>query len=191
MARGVVREEAILDATLAVLAEKGYDALTMDAVAAHARASKATIYRHWPGKAELVVSAVKRRARAGTLVPPDTGGLRGDLIAVLDLMRETLRGQDAALLFGLLAAMRRDTGLAEAVRGQVVDDKRAVFGAVLDRAAGRGDLPANLDHGLFAEISSAMLFSRLFVTGESLDDRFIRHLVDEILLPLLDQHARR
>jgi hypothetical protein len=90
-----------------------------------------------------------------------------------------------------MIAMRRDPELAGAVRGQVVDDKREVFGAVINRAVERGDLRATLDHALFVEISSALLFSRLFVTGEPLDDVFIRHLVDEVLLPLLDHHSRR
>lgn len=191
MARRETREEAILAATLEPLAEVGYDQMTMDAVAARAHGSKATIYRRWPGKPELVVTAVKRRAGGPPMVPPDTGTLRGDLRAVLDVMRSSLTGQDAALILGLMIAMRRDPELAGAVRGQVVDDKREVFGAVINRAVERGDLPATLDHALFVEVSSAPLFSRLFVTGEPLDDVFIRHLVDEVPLPLLDHHSRR
>lgn len=189
--RGEAREEAILLATLALLAEVGYDQMTMDAVAARARASKATIYRRWPGKAELVVTAVKRHAGSPMATPPDTGGLRQDLLAVLEVMRASLTGQDAALILGLMIAMRRDPELARTVRGQVVDDKREVFGAVIGRAVARGDLPATVDHALFVEISSAMLFSRLFVTGEPLDDAFIHHLVDAVLLPLLDHQSSR
>jgi AcrR family transcriptional regulator len=189
--RGEAREEAILLATLALLAEVGYDQMTMDAVAARARASKATIYRRWPGKAELVVTAVKRHAGSPTVTPPDTGSLRQDLLAVLEVMRAGLTGQDAALILGLMIAMRRDPELARTVRGQVVDDKREVFGAVIARAVDRGDLPATVDHALFVEISSAMLFSRLFVTGEPLDDAFIHHLVDAVLLPLLDHRSSR
>jgi AcrR family transcriptional regulator len=187
MARGTAREEAILSATLELLGEVGYDRITMDGVAARARASKATIYRHWPGKAELVVAAVRNRAGGQATPPPDTGSLRGDLLAVLTAMRASLTGQDAALILGLIIAMRRDPELAQIVRGQVVDDKGEVFGAVLGRAAARGDLPDGTGHGLFVEISSAMLFSRLFVTGQPLDDEFLRHLVDEVLLPLLQR----
>ncbi|MDN3354323.1 TetR/AcrR family transcriptional regulator [Actinomadura sp. DC4] len=183
--RGEAREEAILLATLELLAEVGYDRMTMDAVAARARASKATIYRRWPGKAELVVTAVKRHAGSPAAAPADTGDLRQDLVAVLEVMRAGLTGQDAALILGLMIAMRRDPGLARTVRGQVVDDKGEVFGAVIARAVERGDLPGTVDHALFAEIGSAMLFSRLFVTGDPLDDAFIGHLVDAVLLPLL------
>jgi AcrR family transcriptional regulator len=189
--RGEVREEAILLATLSLLAEVGYDQMTMDAVAARARASKATIYRRWPGKAELVVTAVKRYAGSPATPSPDTGSLREDLLAVLHVMRSTLIGQDAALILGLMIAMRRDPELARTVRAQVVDDKHEVFGAVIARAVARGDLPATVDHAMFAEISSAMLFSRLFITGEPLDDAFIHHLVDAVLLPLLDHQSNQ
>ena len=74
------RDAAICDATLALLAEVGYDRMSMDAVAARAKASKATIYRRWPGKQELVLDAVRSRA-PGMAVPEDTGSLRGDLLA--------------------------------------------------------------------------------------------------------------
>ncbi|MEW2360294.1 TetR/AcrR family transcriptional regulator [Spirillospora sp. NPDC029432] len=188
-ARGVAREEAILLATLELLAEDGYDRMTMDAVAARARASKATIYRRWPDKAGLVVAAVRRHAGGAVEAPADTGSLRGDVLAVLEIMRASLTGQDAALLLGLIAAMRRDAELARTVRGQVLDDKRQILGDVLERAVVRGELAAGGDHGMFAEIVSALLFSRLFITGEPLDEAFLVHLADDVLLPLLDHHG--
>ena len=97
----------------------------------------------------------------------------------------------ALFILGLMIAMRRDPELAEAVRGQVIDDKREVFGAVLARAVARGDLPATTDPAPFAEISSALLFSRLFITGEPLDEKFITHLTDGILLPLMGEAGAR
>lgn len=106
---------------------------------------------------------------------------------MLTTLRAGLTGQDAALILGLLTAMRRHPELAQVVRGQVLDDKGEVFGAVLDRAAARGELEGGPVRALFVEISSAMLFSRLFVTGQPLDDEFLRQLVDDVLLPLLDR----
>jgi AcrR family transcriptional regulator len=187
--RGAQREDAILLAVLELLAEVGYDQMTMDGVAARAHASKATIYRRWPGKAELVVTAVKRHSGSPLVDPADTGSLRGDLLGVLSTMRATLAGQDAALLLGLMIAMRDDAELAGTVRGHMIQDKRGAFGTVLARAADGGERPANPDAALIAEISSAMLFSRLLVTGESLDDAFAQHLVDAVLLPLLGYQA--
>jgi AcrR family transcriptional regulator len=187
--RGPAREEAILLATLELLAEVGYDQMTMDAVAARARASKATIYRRWPGKAGLVVAAVRRHAGGPAARVPDTGDLRGDLLAVLGIMRAGLTGQDAALLLGLLIAMRRDEELARTVRAQVVGDKRELFGVVAGRALERGELAAAAASppsvATLAEVASAMLLARVMVTGEPLDEAFLEHLVDQVLLPLL------
>ena len=183
--RGAARETAILRATLELLAESGYDQLTIDAVAARARCSKATIYRRWPDKAALVMTAVRRHAGQPAAAAPDTGSLRSDLLAALQAMRSSLSGQDAALILGLLGAMHRDPGLAGAVREQVLDAKREVFGAVIARAAARGDVPAAADGALLAEICSAVLFSRLLVTSQPLDGAFIEHLVDAVLLPAL------
>jgi AcrR family transcriptional regulator len=183
--RGEEREEAILLATLELLGECGYDQLTMDAVAGRARCSKATIYRRWPGKADLVTTAVKRYAGDPAAAAPDTGSLRTDLLAALEVMRISLVNQDAARILGLMLAMRSDPELAQAVRDQLLASKREVFGAAIGRAVARGEVPATADHLLLAEISSAVLLSRLLVTGEPLDDAFIRHLVDGVLLPLL------
>src|SRR3954454_20971276 len=76
------RERQILDAALEVLAEVGYDRLTMDAVAQRAKASKATLYRRWNGKVSLVIDALHHHHQQETPpTPVDTGSLRGDLIA--------------------------------------------------------------------------------------------------------------
>ncbi len=192
--RGATRETAILRATLELLAESGYDQLTIDAVAARARSSKATIYRRWPGKAALVITAVRRHAaqpaaQSTAAAAPDIGSLRSDLLAAVESMRASLAGQDAALIIGLLGAMHRDPELADVVRDQVLDVKREVFGTVIVRAVARGDVPATADAALLAEICSAVLFSRLLVTGQPLDDAFTRHLVDAVLLPALQRPA--
>ena len=189
--RGEIREEAILQVTLELLAEAGYDQLTIDGVAARAHCSKATIYRRWQGKAELVTAAVRRHSVPPPEPAPGTGSLRGDMLAALEAMRSSLTGQDTALILGLMTAMRHDRELAAVVREQVLDTKREVFGAAVARAVARGELSAGADHTLLAEISSAMLLSRLLVTGEPLDGAFTQQLVDEVLLPLLHrQHSR-
>ncbi len=185
--RGATREAAILRATLELLAESGYDQMTIEGVAARARSSKATIYRRWPDKAALVVAAVRRHAGqpAAAAAAPDTGSLRSDLQAALQAMRSSLSGQDAALILGLLGAMHHNPELAAVVREQVLEAKREVFGVVIARAAARGEVPVATNAALLAEICSAVLFSRLLVTGEPLDDVFTQHLVDAVLLPAL------
>lgn len=170
-----------------LLAEVGYDRMTMDAIAGRAHASKATIYRRWSGKADLVVAALEQHATTSTVVP-DTGSLRGDLVAVVDDLRATLAAQDAAVVLGLLTAMRGEPRLAGIVRHRFVEVKRHAFDAVLGRAAASGELPGSTDRALLAEVSSALLFSRLFVTGGPLDAGFVEHLVDAVLMPLIDHH---
>src|SRR3712207_5611960 len=76
---GRAREDAILTAAMACVAENGYGRLTMDVIAARARASKAAMYRRWPGKAELIAEALRRNAEAGEPTVADTGTLAGDL----------------------------------------------------------------------------------------------------------------
>lgn len=187
--RGEIREEAILLAAMNLLVEVGYDQLTIEDIANRASASKATIYRRWSGKAELVATAVRRYAGTPVTTPPVTTNLRDDLMAVLLELRASLTGQDSALILGLLLAMRRDSDLAQTVRRHVLDHKRDVFATVLARAAARGEVPGTIDYTFLAEISSAALLSRLLVTGEPLDDQFLRQLVDAVLLPMLN-HQR-
>jgi AcrR family transcriptional regulator len=188
--RGALREEAILRATIDLLAESGYEQLTIDAVAARARCSKATIYRRWQGKADLVTTAVRRYAGHPETAASDAGSLRLDLLASLQAMRTSLLGQDAALILGLLVAMRRDPELASAVRDQVLAAKRGAFDTAIARAIARGDIPATTHAALLAEICSAVLLSRLLVTGEPLDDAFVEHFVDGVLLPALEQSPK-
>ncbi|TDV44817.1 TetR/AcrR family transcriptional regulator [Actinophytocola oryzae] len=174
-ARSDVREEAILLAAMALLAEIGYDRMSVEAVAERAKAGKATVYRRWSGKAELVTAAVSRYA-TGTVTPVErTGDLRADLLTLLDRLRRSLRDQDADLVLGLLGAMRHDAELARTVRQAVLAHKHDAFAALLPDA----------DHAWLAELTSAALLSRLLVTGEPLDDEFLAKLVDTVLLPQL------
>jgi AcrR family transcriptional regulator len=183
------RDVAICDATLALLLEVGYDRMSMDAVAARARASKATIYRRWPGKQELVLDAVKSRG-PGLTVPEDTGSLRGDLV---ETYRSAIRGsaaQDADLIAGVLRAMRSAPELADCVRSQVVESKCDVSRTIVARAVERGELPATTDPLILHEVASALWFHRVLVVGGPVDDAFIAHVVDDVLMPLLDRSSR-
>ncbi len=186
--RDDVREQVILDTAVALLAEVGYDRMSMDALATRAQASKATIYRRWPGKAELVVEAVRRRS-SHEFATADTGSLRGDLLATLRRTACTVGADDAALVAGVVLAMRTDPELAALMRGQVVEDKRSATHALVERAVARGEVPADVDRDLVHELAPAMVFFRLLVSGEPLDEPFFLHLVDDVLLPLLTDPA--
>src|SRR5438270_2335004 len=103
--RGAPRERAILAAVIDLLGEAGYEAMTMDAVAARAHASKTTIYRRWRGKPELVKAAVDGYVAARLPISADTGSLRGDLMAVMRAIRGHLTDEFLAMMSGLLHAM--------------------------------------------------------------------------------------
>nr|MDQ2725067.1 TetR/AcrR family transcriptional regulator [Actinomycetota bacterium] len=131
--RDDARHQAILDAAIALVAEVGYDRMSMDAIAARARASKATIYRRWPGKAELVVEAVRCCGDDDVAAAlPDQGSLRADLHALVDHIRTALEGTDGALMFGLALAARSDPELGRVLREQLFEGKGHVVGSIID-----------------------------------------------------------
>src|SRR5690242_21796930 len=106
------RRQAILDAAMALIAEVGYDRASVDAIAARAGVSKPTLYRRWPhGKPELVADAV-RHARDKAGPTPDTGSLRGDLLALVAIQTGQLL-EDVHLACGLLTQLRESPELAE------------------------------------------------------------------------------
>jgi AcrR family transcriptional regulator len=180
---GEERQQEILRAAYDILAEVGYAGLRFDAVAARARTSKATLYRHWPGKAELVAEAV-RCCKASKFEIPDTGSLRGDLLTLLRGMAEAMAGEDGPLLTGLVMAMRSDPELAAEMRSFAAA-KSPVGREICARAVERGELCASGTSGLIEEIAPPLLFMRCFARGEPLDESFVAHIVDDILLPLL------
>ncbi|BDY28289.1 TetR/AcrR family transcriptional regulator [Mycolicibacterium mageritense] len=188
MVRGQQRVDAILTATLDLVAEHGYPALTMDAVAARANASKATIYRRWRNKAELVKAALDAYDARQNSVIPDTGSLRGDLMAVLDMLRDKSSEHFTAIIGSLVAASRHDRELAAALREHVDNEELSPFHDALHRAIGRGDLPPDTDAVLIHDVAEAMILRQLQI-GAALDDAFAARLVDDILLRLLHREG--
>jgi AcrR family transcriptional regulator len=185
--RAEAREQAILDAALELLMEVGYDRLSIDALAERARAGKATIYRHWSGKAQIVAEAV-RRLKADTMtVSVDTGTLRGDLISEMVQACSSMSTEDAAIITGVMSAMRTDAELAGLIRSQVLDSKRGKFDGIIERAVSRGELPVGSSAELVEEVIPAMLINQLVIQGLCLDDQFATHVVDDIVLPLLQR----
>jgi AcrR family transcriptional regulator len=182
------REQAILCATLEVLAETGYDALRLDTIAARAKASKATLYRHWPGKADLVVAAVKCYKQADLAADTDTGSLRGDLLAAVHAIRDMMTGPTGQIMAGVMIAMQRDPELAQTVRASMLQDKHHLIRQMLDRAIARGELPADTDPEIFPEIAPAVLFTRIFIQGRPADEAYLTRLTDDILIPLMTRH---
>jgi AcrR family transcriptional regulator len=191
MVRGEAREQAILAAVVELLGEAGYEAMTMDAVAARAHASKTTIYRRWPGKPELVKAAVDGYVAGRLPVSADTGSLRGDLMAVMRAMGGHLTDGFLAMMSGLLHAMRTDPELAGVLRSHLADDYSAAL-PIIRRAAGRGEVPSGSDETLARiahELIEAQLFRQMAISG-SFDEEFSRHVVDDLVLPVLTHYKQ-
>jgi AcrR family transcriptional regulator len=183
--RAEARERAILDAALELLRQVGYDRLSMDAVAERAHAGKATIYRHWSGKAELMADAVRRRKCDRLGISPDTGSLRSDLLATLAQLSASMTTDDAAIITGVISAMRTDAVLGELMRTQVFDNNRQRFDQIVERAEARGELPQNSSADLVSELIPALMINRLVIHGEPITEAFSVHLVDDVIMPLL------
>ena len=176
------REQEILEATLDVLAEVGYDRLTMDAVAAAAHASKATLYRRWETKASLVLGAVL--AVKGPIDElPDTGSLRSDLIAS-HCGHGGLSDERQMAVFGsLMTALARDTEFAEGFRTQFVAPKIESTRELFQRAQARGELRDSLDIDVVGPALAAIVLHREFILGEAPTPESITHVIDQVILP--------
>jgi AcrR family transcriptional regulator len=175
------REQEILQATLDVLAEAGYDRLTMDAVAHAAKASKATLYRRWSSKASLVIDAVL--AHKGPMTAPDTGSLRQDLIEMHCGIGGITDPKPLGVLASIATAMNLDPEFAEAYRRDLVGPKVAAGRAVFERARDRGEVREDLDLDLIAPALAGMVLHRIFLLGESPNSETIAALIDQIILP--------
>lgn len=182
------REQEILGVCAELLTEIGYERLTIDAVAARARASKATIYRRWPGKAALVVAAMRHLTDSVHIAPEYTGDLRADLRRLVTNARDRFAGR-VPLLAGMVHAMQSDPELARLLRADIVRCQMNVD-ALLVRYATEGVL-TGADPELVRQVAPATLINRLLITGEPVDDEFVDRMVDHVLMPLLVPSAPR
>lgn len=166
-----------------LLCEVGYDKMTMDAIASRAHMSKATLYRHWPGKPDLVAQ-VLRQQQADDVAPADTGSLRGDLIELLAAAARCVV-EEGPLIHALSFAMRTDPELAGIVRGQVYPAIHRYTEALLERAVQRGEIKPQPFDSLFPDLVTAQLMARHLGHGRPLDDEYLARVCDEVLLPVL------
>ena len=190
--RGAGRETAICQAILELLNETGYEAVTMDAVAARAKASKATIYRRWSNKESLLLDALRRVFASRQDVLPDTGSLRGDLLAMISAQTQdpVLVATNTAALKGLVYASSTEPELAAAIRSTLEDAHLHTWGLLLSRAHVRGELAVAVPPALAWEVAQGQFCARTGVENGQLDQRYVQHIVDDILLPVIS-HAGR
>lgn len=170
-------DRAIRAATLELLVELGYAGLSVERVAARAGVGKASIYRRWDTKLDLVMDAVVQRCQEH-VVSPDTGALRSDLREMFGALVAKFR-RDGDVMHAFVAEQRRHPELAASFRSMFLDERRAAMRSVLERAVVRGELPVDADLELLGDVGSALLWHRLSVTGAPIDEDLPDRIVDQ------------
>lgn len=180
------REAELLGVTLELLAEHGYDRLSLEAVATTARASKATLYRRWPTKGELVLAAFIEGTRQAA-VESDTGSLRGDLLQLGESIRTHVSAH-AATIRAVLVEVSRSPELDAMMHEQFLAKRKALMSHVLARAVERGEIDASAITEDLWDVLPGYLIFRSVLTGRAPSGHTVSDLVDNVLIPSLTRH---
>jgi AcrR family transcriptional regulator len=179
--RSAEADRAILTATVELLADRGLAAMSIEEVAARAGVGKTTIYRRWPSKGLLALDAFVTSFREEQPLP-DTGTLRGDLVAALrGWVRAVTQTPMGPMLTGLIAAAQYDPELRGAWRDRVLEPLRTQHRIMLDRAIGRGEIPASVDRDVILDLFFGAAEHRLLLGHLPMTGIFIDQVVDVIL----------
>ncbi|MEV6627479.1 TetR/AcrR family transcriptional regulator [Amycolatopsis sp. NPDC051106] len=184
--RGEELESALLTAAWDELVEIGYAHLTMGSVAVRARTSEPVLYRRWANKDRLVLAALDHHRNAHPVADPDTGSLRGDLIAHLTAVSETLAGFYAIAVAAAFSGLSADTGLTPSqVREQVMGIRLERVRALYQRAHDRGELDLERVPGAVLAMPFDLVRHDMLMDLGPVKPARIRSIVDELFLPLL------
>ena len=174
-------DRAILAAAAQILAERGLSGMSIEEVASRAGVGKTTIYRRWTSRGTLALDAFLAEFQ-GQQPLPDTGTLRGDLLAALRAwIRAVTRTSAGPILAGLIAEAQRDPELAVAWRVRVVERLRSQHKIMLDRAVERGEISAGTDYEVVLDLLFGAAYHRLLHGHQPLTDRFARQVVDLVI----------
>lgn len=185
--RDHTRNEDILDATLDLLAQVGYGDMTMDMVAARATAGKATIYRRWSSKEDLILDAVAHMKRKQVNLDdlPDTGALRSDLLALFKPQSIEEAERRLSVMTGLASMLSAHHGLAEAVNAAIVEPWAIAHRIFMQRAIDRGEISKSADIETASQIIPSMAAYRAIIQRRPFEKEFLVTLIDGVLLPAL------
>jgi AcrR family transcriptional regulator len=183
--RGAELESAILDAAWEQLTAEGYEHFTIDTVTARARTSKPVIYRRWKTREDLLRATVRHRGAADLPVIPDTGTLRGDLLALLPYANTT-RNPMAALVSSMLGSFYNQAGPTPAeLREAFFSQRGSVVEQVVKRAVERGEIdPARLTPRII-NLPFDLFRNEMMMTLKPVPDHVLRQIVDDIFIPLV------
>jgi len=184
--RGAALESAILDAGWDQLVEAGYARFTIDAVAARSASARSVLYRRWPTRVELLEAVIRHRGEVEAVPTPETGSLRGDVLAVLtdfNARRSGIIGGFAAL-FG--AYFDEAGGSPQQLRALFMTGGPSAMETIVERAVRRGEL-ATTPPARIIQLPADLLRHELFMTMTAVPEETIKEIVDIVFLPLAAQ----
>ena len=176
-------DRAIEHAALELLREDGFAGFTIEKLAVRAGVGKAAIYRRWTNKTALVVGAVMRRATE-VIVWHDTGDLRADLLDYLAQLLRCAQGAEGQLMTAVLGEVSRNAELRVAFQEGFIRPRRAEIRRRVQRGVDDGQLPADSDVELLADVGVALIYERLLVSGAPLPRNLPARIVRQFLPPL-------
>jgi AcrR family transcriptional regulator len=182
--RGEALEHALLDAAWTELQAAGYAGLTMEAVADRAGTSRAVLYRRWRNRPELVLAVIRRHRPLLSGEIPDTGSLRGDVLALLRRMSARLAEIGPETVYGLLGDYLSDADMFARSRDQLLTISTEVMETILKRAAGRGEARAGVENRI-ATLPTALFRNELFLARIPPSEGTLVEIVDDVFLPLV------
>jgi AcrR family transcriptional regulator len=182
--RGAALEHALLDAAWAELQAVGYAGLTMEAVADRAGTSRAVLYRRWRNRPELVLAVIRRHRPMLSGEIPDTGSLRGDVLALLRRMSSRLAEIGPETVYGLLGDYLSDAEMFARSRDQLLSISAEVMETILKRAADRGEARAGVENRI-ATLPTALFRNELFLARTPPSEGTLVEIVDDVFLPLV------
>jgi AcrR family transcriptional regulator len=182
------RDEAIIHASIDILVRDGYDRLSMEGVATTAGVGKATLYRRWGSKAELVIDAM------ATLKPVidsiDTGSLDGDIELLVAASCSPGSQRLLQVMVSICSALPREPELLEAFRTRFTEPRIARITEILERARRRGELGPDVDVAMAASLVPSLMLQRVLMTGQPAGRGYAEKVVGSLLLPVLGRPAR-
>jgi AcrR family transcriptional regulator len=181
--RGAALEEVLLDAAWSELQSVGYRNLTIEAVADRAGTSRAVLYRRWRNRHELVIAAMRRHAPMLSGEVPDTGSLRGDVLALLQRTADRMDEIGAETIRGLLGDYLSDPDF-ERTQGQVLQIGAEVMTSILRRATDRGEARTDISLRV-AQVPTDLFRNEIFKSRAAPPRAVLVEIVDEVFLPLV------
>jgi AcrR family transcriptional regulator len=178
--RSAIADHAIREAAVDLFAERGFEGFSVEDVADRAGVSKATVYRRYPSKVDLIVEAASCLA-ADDITFPDTGNLRDDVRGLARSLVETFKTSPAGRVMPVMTFERNRYPELDAGYRQFLADRKTRTRKLLQRAIERGELPPDTDVAVMGSMLVGPIFHRLMITQEPLNEAFVDALVDALL----------